>query len=231
MNGWLDLLLGSDFGDTLSTPETLLFALLLSFTLGHAIGWVYMWSHDSLSYSKTFVVSLTVLPVIVALMMLLMSASILVAFGLLAVFAVVRFRNVLKDTRDTTFVMWVIVEGMAVGTLRYSSAVIGMLFVAVVLLYLRTTAFGSRHRHDAVLSLKLTGDLAGGLSNLKDILQRHTLRTQLTSERRMTDEGVDLSYRLQLRDPARSDEMQWDLRQAAGVESVSFYLQEDETEL
>jgi hypothetical protein len=231
MNEWTDLLLRSDFGNATASIEVVLLALLLSFTIGHVIAWVYMWTHDALSYSRTFVTSLAVIPVIVSLMMILMASGLLVAFGLLAVFAVVRFRNVLKDTRDTTFVLWVIVEGLAVGTMRYSSAVIGLIFVALVLLYLRITNFGSRHRYDAVLSLQLTGDLAAGLAELKAVLERYATQSLLTSERRLTDEGLDLSYRLQLRDPRRSEELQWALRQAAGIEHVSFYLHEGESEI
>ena len=149
VNNWFDLVLHSDMGGSAGSPETIAFILLLSFVVGHLIAWVYMWTHQVLSYSQTFVASIVVLPPIVAMMMSLMSGSIVVAFGLLAVFAVVRFRNVLKDTRDTSFVLWAIVEGMSVGTMRYTSAVIGVLFIGLVLLYLRTTSFGSRHRFDA----------------------------------------------------------------------------------
>ncbi|MBS3820584.1 MAG: DUF4956 domain-containing protein [Phycisphaerae bacterium] len=230
-NEWIDLVFRSDVGMAASSPEGILLILLLSFTIGQVVGWIYMWSHDSLSYSKTFVASLAVIPVIVAMMMQLMSSSIVVAFGLLAVFAVVRFRNVLKDTRDTTFILWVIVEGMAVGTLRYSTAVIGLLFVAVVLLYLRVTAFGSRRRFDATLSLRLTGDLAEGWPQLREVLRRHALRSQLASERPLANEGVDLSYHVQLRNPARGDEMQSDVQRLAGVEHVSFYLRSDDGEI
>ena len=35
--------------------------------------------------------------------MMLLAGNLLVAIGLLSVFAMIRFRNVLKDTRDTTF--------------------------------------------------------------------------------------------------------------------------------
>ena len=113
VNNWFDLVLHSDLGGSAGSPETIAFILLLSFVVGHLIAWVYMWTHQVLSYSQTFVASIVVLPPIVAMMMSLMSGSIVVAFGLLAVFAVVRFRNVLKDTRDTSFVLWAIVEGMS----------------------------------------------------------------------------------------------------------------------
>ncbi len=190
-----------------------------------------MWTHRALSYSQSFVASLAVVPVIIALMMLLMAGSIVIAFGLLAVFAVVRFRNVLKDTRDTTFVLWAIMEGLAVGTERYSTALAGALGVAAVYLYLSLTAFGSRLRHDAVLSLQLTGDLTSGAAALKRILKRHSTREQLASERELSDEGLQLSYRLLLRDPHRIDELRSELTQAAGIERISLHVREDEVEI
>ena len=100
MSHWTNLLLFSDY-DSVGSPERVLFLLLLAFVIGQTIGWTYMWTHRVLSYSQTFTSSLVVLPVLVSLMMMLMSGSIVIAFGLLSVFAVVRFRNVLKDTRDT----------------------------------------------------------------------------------------------------------------------------------
>ena len=80
-----------------------------------AIGWLYQVTHRTMSYSQTFVSSLVVMPPLVALMMHLMAGNMVIAFGLLAVFAIVRFRNVLKDTRDTTFILWAIIEGVSVG--------------------------------------------------------------------------------------------------------------------
>ena len=47
----------------------------MSFVVGQTIGWVYMWTHKVLSYSQTFVASLVILPIIVALMMSLRCAT------------------------------------------------------------------------------------------------------------------------------------------------------------
>jgi hypothetical protein len=231
MNDFIRFVFEGDAGLTGYSVETTLFVVLLSFVIGQFVGWVYMWTHRSLSYSQTFVASLVVVPVIVALMILLMSGSIAVAFGLLAVFAVVRFRNVLKDTRDTVFILWAIMEGLAVGTQRFSTAAVGAVGVAAILLYLRVTAFGSRLRYDAVLTLQLTGDLAGALARLKSILHCHSLRVQVTGERRLTDAGLDLSYRLLLRDPSRKDELRFELQQSKDMENVSLYMREDESEI
>ena len=227
---WLDML---RFGDpAASAPiETVVLSLLMAFILGQIIGWVYMATHTTPSYSSSFVASLVVLPVIVSLMLILMAGSLFIAFGLLAVFAVVRFRNVLKDTRDTTYVMWAIVEGMAVGTFRYSTALVGAACVVLVLLYLWLTEFGVRHRFDAALSVSVPVDVAGTREKLEQILYRFSDRTILTGERLSVDARNILSYRLLLRDPARRGELRAELASAGDVQELSFYLQEDEAEL
>jgi hypothetical protein len=225
--------------NTLARPDwpgapdgrTVLFMLLLAFTTGMFIGFVYMWTHEALSYSRTFVGALAVMPVIVAMLMASMSGSLLVAFGLLAVFGVVRFRNVLKDTRDTSYILWVIMEGLAIGTTRFSTAAISAVGIGLAFLVLRAMNFGVRNRYDAVLSLRITGDVAARMEVLKSILRRHATRLNLASERRTTTDGTDLSYRLLLRDTARSSELQSELAGTEGLQNVSVYLHEDEAEI
>ena len=51
---------------------------------------------------------------VVSLVMYVIGNSIITAFGLLGALALIRFRNVLKDTRDTVFVFIALVVGMAV---------------------------------------------------------------------------------------------------------------------
>jgi hypothetical protein len=228
MNTFVDMIF---HGNPTSASDwiSILMTMSLSLVLGHLIAWLYMFTHTGLSYSRTFVGSLMVLPVVVSLVMLLMTGNLMIAFGLLAIFAVVRFRNVLKDTRDTVFVLWAIVEGMAVGTGLFSTAIMGCLFICLVFAYMRLTAFGIRHRYDVMLSLQWGGDDPAKAA-LDPLLRRHAARTQLVSQR--GDQGeLDLSYRLLLRDPTRSDELLTELQALTGVEHASLYLREDESEI
>jgi hypothetical protein len=220
-------------GDTSTSPpvETIMLSLLMAFVIGQIIAWIYMATHATPSYSSSFVASLVVLPVIVSLMMILMAGSLMIAFGLLAVFAVVRFRNVLKDTRDTTYVLWAIVQGMAVGTFRYSTALVGAACIALVLLYLWMTQFGVRRRFDAALSLAVPTNSPEIRQRIDQILHRFSDRTKLTGERQSPDARSMLTYRLLLRDPRRRDEMRSELAKAGDVQELSFYLQDDESEV
>ena len=229
----------SDFFNSFARPDwpgspdlrTLLLMIVLGFSLGLLIGFVYMWTHEALSYSRTFVGALAVLPLIMAMMMAAMFGSLLVAFGLLAVFGVVRFRNVLKDTRDTSFILWAIVEGLAVGTTRFSIALMAAAGISAAFLLVRLISFGTRQRYDAVLSFRVTGDFQAQMARVRQVLDRHARRLDLASERRTTTEGADLTYRLLLRDPGRSSELREELASQSGLQNVAVYMHEDEAEI
>ena len=232
MNDWVSILLNSDYGPTfVGGTTTIVFIMFLAFAIGHFIGYVYMWTHEAISYSRTFVASIAVLPVIIAVMMVVMAGNLLIAFGLLAVFGVIRFRNVLKDTRDTTFILWTVMEGLTVGTMRFSTALLGALGVGAVFLYLRLTSFGTRHRYDAVVTLRVSGDLLTNGRNLRQLLGYHATNARLINERRANDGGVDMAYRVLLRDPGRVDELQAVLLQTEGLANVSVFMHDDEAEI
>ena len=229
MQDFLDFFSTGSMGRGLASPESMLLILLLSFAMGQLVAWVYMWTHSGLSYSRMYVASLVVLPVIVSLVMSMMSNNLAVAFGLLAVFSVVRFRNSLKDTRDTAFVLWVIILGMACGLMLFSVAVMGCLFVGLVFLYLRVTHFGMRHRFDVVLNIQC-GD-SGASARLTPLFRRHFSRTILATERGDDQGGVDLSYRGLMRDPSRSSDLLSEIKSVEGVKFASLYMREDESEV
>jgi hypothetical protein len=231
MDGLLDNLIGNDLaGGAVGGVQTALLVLLMAFVIGHVVSWVYMWTHSGMSYSQMFTASLLVMPVLVALVMVLMASNVLIALGLLAVFAMIRFRNVLKDTRDTTFVLWAIAEGVACGTLRFGIAVTAAVTLSLIFVYLRLTSFGGRHRYDVILSLEWAGG-GDSTASLRPILRRHSLRANLASQHDLDAEKVDLSYRLLLRDPSRSRELLRELEQTQGVARVSLFHRSDEAEV
>ncbi|MEO6243845.1 MAG: DUF4956 domain-containing protein [Opitutaceae bacterium] len=146
-------------GDHASSPtsfQALIIAIALAYLFGQMIAWVYVYTHSGVSYSRSFVVSLIVLPVLVALVLMVMANNLITAFGLIAVFAVVRFRNVLRDTLDTCYVLAVIILGTACGTQKFSSAIVGGLAVSGLFIFLWMTASGTRSRFDLILNLRWT---------------------------------------------------------------------------
>lgn len=227
----IEWLIGGDHAASPLNLRAMLLSLLLAFLSGQLIAWVYMLTHVGLSYSRSFVNSLILMPVIVSLVMTVLSNNLVTAFGLMAVFAIVRFRNILRDTMDTTYVLAVIVIGMGCGTQKFTSAAVGTLLTALILAYLWFTSFGTRNRYDMILNLHWARPL-NDLPDLSRFLQRHALRAHCASQR--ADEGgqgADISYRLLLRDPRRSEDLVAELRALTGVSRVTSMKAEEESEL
>lgn len=221
------------FGDVAPAPTdmpSLVLSILLSFLCGHAMAFCYMKTHSGMSYSKTFVSALLIIPVLTALVMCVLNNNLITAFGMMAVFAIVRFRNVLRDTLDTVYILCSLFIGMASGTQKYSTAVIGTGAVLFILIYIYVTSFGSRNRYDLILNLHWEG-ASTDLSPLLQLINRYSSKTTVASQRSVDGvQGMDLSYRLLLRDPNRTNELLGNLRNYEGVSWVSTVKAEDESE-
>jgi hypothetical protein len=228
---WLGWFFQGDYGSAPANWPAMFLGLLIAFAGGQIIAWVYMLTHSGLSYSRSFVNALIVMPMITCLVMMVLSNNLVTAFGMMAVFAIVRFRNILRDTLDTSYVLIVIVLGMASGTQKYASAVLGVALSSLAMLYLWYTSFGSRHRYDLIVNLHWAR--AGKeLEDLRRVLDRHSWKAHLASQRSHEGyEGTDLSYRLLLRDSNRVEDLLTELRQVTGVSRVTSMLAEDESEL
>lgn len=230
-NSFFSGLAHGDYGMAPTNFPSLALGLLLAFAMGHIMAWVYMLTHSGLSYSRSFVNALVVMPTIVAVVMNVLSNNLVTAFGMMAVFAIVRFRNILRDTLDTTYILTVLVIGMACGSQKFTTAVIGCGLMAIAMLYLWTTSFGSRHRYDVIVNLHWARPIAE-LQELTRTLNRHSRRTFCASQRSHEGyEGTDLSYRLLLRDSGRMEEMLTELRSTTGVSRVTSMQAEDESEV
>jgi Ca2+/Na+ antiporter len=175
--------------------------------------------------------ALILMPTIVALVMNVLANSLILAFGMMAVFAIVRFRNILRDTLDTVYVLSSIVLGMACGSQKFTTALAGCALLVFAMLYLWMSMYGSRHRYDLIVNLHWARPLSE-LEELKKLLQRHS-RSHICASQRSHEgyEGTDLSYRVLLRNPAGVDLLVSELRETDGVSRVTSMQSEDESEL
>ncbi len=220
-----------DIGSAPTSVHILLLALVLSYLFGQLFAWVYVITHSGVSYSRSFVVSLIVLPVLVSLVLMVMANNLVTAFGLIAVFAVIRFRNALRDTLDTCYVLSVIILGTGCGTQKFATAVVGALALSGLMIFLWMTASGTRHRFDLILNLRWMRS-AEELGTVRHLLERHSLKVHVANQHFGSGmEGSDLSYRVLLRDPSRVAELLAELADVPGVDRVSSVQAADESEI
>src|SRR5216117_3545074 len=228
MNDWL---IHSDYASAPLNIATLVSSVVLAFLIGQTIAWVYMLTHTGLSYSRSFVNSLIVIPMIVTLVMTVMANNLVTAFGMMAVFAIVRFRNILRDAFDSTYILWSLAMGMACGTQRFPVAIVGCLLTGAAIFYLRVTSFGTRHRYDTIINMHWSLPLSD-LGELRNLLHRHSRKAICASQRSHEGyEGTDLSYRLLMRDPDRLEDLLTELRGLQGVSRVTGLKAEEESEV
>jgi len=209
------------------TAENVLLSLVLAFVLGQILAWVYYFTHSGLSYSKAFVQSLVLVTVVVAMVMAVIGNNIVTAFGLMGALAIIRFRNVLKDTRDIVFIFCALVVGMAAGTQRYAIAIAGTILLSLIALYLYLVSFGSRRPHNGFLRFSLPGHI-GPDHPIPVILKRFCGSFTLISAQ---DTGfgsplVEYAYQLMIRSARKNEQMLAELGKIEGIENVSLTMQE-----
>jgi uncharacterized membrane protein YhiD involved in acid resistance len=208
------------------SPEDIVLSLLLAFVLGQVLAWVYYFTHSGLSYSRTFVQSLILITVVVAMVMAVIGNNIITAFGLMGALAIIRFRNIIKDTRDVAFIFCSLVIGMATGSQRYGIAIVGTIILTLIVLYLHLTGFGTHQPHNGFLTFRLPGQIEPG-HPLLDVLKRFCTRFTLISVQNGGFEGpAEYSYQLMIRNAAKNEQMLAELEKIQGIENVTLTMQE-----
>ncbi|MFC1738083.1 DUF4956 domain-containing protein [Planctomycetota bacterium] len=227
MEGIWQILEGTPLTGGLFTPENVLLSLLLAFVLGQVIAWVYYFTHTGLSYSRTYVQSLVLVTVVVAMVMAVIGDNIIRAFGLMGALAIIRFRNVVKDTRDIVFIFCSLVVGMAAGSQRYFIAVIGTVVLCFIAIYLHLSRFGTHQPHNGFLRFTLLTHL-GPRHPIPGILKRFCSSFTLISAQDSgpTQTGVEYSYQLMVRNAKKNELMLSELQSIEGISNVNLTMQE-----
>lgn len=116
--------------------EQIILNILVAVILGGVIYLSYYFTHAGGVYSKKFNVSLITLTVLTATVMTVIGNNIALSLGMVGALSIVRFRTAIKDSRDTTYILWTIIVGICCGVGDYVVACVGSGVVFLVLLVL-----------------------------------------------------------------------------------------------
>lgn len=209
------------------SPESVLLSLLLAFVLGQSLAWVYYATHVGLSYSRSFVQSLILITVVVAMVMAVIGNNIVTAFGLMGALAIIRFRNIVKDTRDMAFIFCALVIGMAAGSQRFTIAITGAAVLMSIVLYLRIASFGAFHATNGFLRFD-ADESARGNDEITTTLRRYcTAFTLVSTQQAMTPDASEYSYELVIRDRADNANLVTAIQDITGVSNVQLSMHEE----
>ena len=159
-------------------PPEIITNLILSFILGVVISVTYKKTHKGLSYSQSFMITNIFICVIVAMVIMIIGNNLARAFALVGALSIVRFRTVIKDTKDIAFIFWSLAAGMGAGTGSYFLSIVGTIFLVLIAVVLFKTNFGSIYKSEFILQfryLKSKEDQSEYSKQLNDYASTHTL--------------------------------------------------------
>lgn len=222
-----------DFFNPATGPsaKAALLSLLLAFVLGQAVAVVYIWTFRGMSYSRSFVVTITVGGIVAAMLMLAINNSIAAGLGIAGSLAIIRFRTAMRDPRDMVFVFAALGAGIAAGLRAWGPAVAGTALFCVVAVVLTWTEFGSQQRFDGLLRLQLPVT-ADAEQEIATVLRRTTRRFALVTLREVA-QGEAMQYAYQVRLPAHAarGELVRAVEAIRGASDVSLLLQDPTLEI
>lgn len=206
---------------------SLTLSLLLAFVLGQLLAWTYYFTHSGLSYSRAFVQSLVIITVIVSMVMSTIAGSFVIAVGLMGALSIIRFRNIIKDTRDIAFIFSALVIGMAAGSQRYIIAIVGALSICIIIVYLHFSEFGSHRPHNAFLKFRFSGYIDSRHPIVK-ILKKFCGNYALISSQGGDPDNamVEYAYQVMLKNVTKNEQMLSELHNIEGIQNVNLTVQE-----
>ena len=214
----LDTALNSVFGTAESLVASVstidfLVCCLSSIVLGAAVAAIYMFRH---TYSKNFVVTLALLPLIVQMVITLVNGNLGAGIAVMGVFNLVRFRSIPGSAKDIGSVFLAMAIGLATGMGFIVLAVLFTVIVAVVNVVYVLTPFGKQKEPEKTLKITIPEDLEyDGVFD--DVLARYTDEHELV-EVQTTNMGslFLLEYAVHMKAPGMEKRMIDEVRRLNG---------------
>jgi len=195
-----------------------LFAALLT---GLFIGYVYRKTHRGLSYSQSLVITLVLMCLIVCSVMMVIGSNLARAFALVGALTIVRFRTVVKDTRDTAFIFFALTEGIACGTANIRLALLSTIFISLVAWLLARTNYGSMMQSEFILRFRYDRE-GGGEEQYVELIRRFSRNSTLIHVEPAGDgRYLVLTYDIRLTPGTTPAVLATSLNALVGVDSVN----------
>lgn len=154
-----------------------LLAMLLATLLSLIITKVYQITFNGERYSQAFVHTIIMMSVVVSVVMNVVSGNAGVAFGLFAVFSLIRFRSAVTNAKDIAYIFFGLCVGMTSGLFQFKLAIVLTLFASLVFYLLYKFNYG-QGRDTQILKVTVPENL--NHENLfDDVLAEKTVQYEL----------------------------------------------------
>ena len=127
------------FTDTAVDPAMMMLAIGVSLLLGLVIAKVYQFKTV---YSKSFVMSLALLPTLIAIVIFLVNGSLGAGVAVMGAFSLIRFRSAPGGAKELVSIFLVMTIGIAIGMGYLVFATVVTLIMSLAMLLLEVVNFG-----------------------------------------------------------------------------------------
>ncbi len=201
--------------------ETVILVLLIAFLVSLIIFITYKNTYSGVLYNPRFNVSLIMITMITTIVMVVIGSNISVSLGMVGALSIIRFRTAVKDPRDTAFIFWAVVSGLACGTQNYTIVIAGSIIICLILFLFKKIAT-SDNKH--VLIIKGT-DIS--ISTLEETLQE-LIKDYKSKGKYHTKKTTELIYDVKLKDKD-SAELIKKISKIDGVDTINIVASNTDT--
>lgn len=196
-------------------------AIFLSFILTTIIAVLYKKTHTGARYSQSFVQTIIIMGVTVAVVMIVIGNNVAVAFGMVGAFSIIRFRSAMSDPKDIAFIFFGMATGISCGLGFYILAIIFTVSLSILILILYVLDFGKSATSKKRLTITVPENLHDE-STFDKILSKH-LKSFALSSIETTNLGtmIQLVYVVQNKEGVKDKQLMDELRQVNGNLKVS----------
>ena len=143
------------------------------------------------------------------------------AFALVGALSIIRFRTVVKDTKDTAYIFWSLAAGMASGTGSYFLALSGTIIISIIALILHHTNFGSFIKSEFILQFVLGKEDKKTSEKYNDLLKKFTNSyTLLSSENSLDGKSIKMNFDLIMKEEKNQTELIRKLSEIKGLSEI-----------
>lgn len=208
-----DLIFGSIMESGSMTGAAFLIATLCSLAIGCFIAFMYTIKNH---YSKSFIITLALLPAIVQMIIMLVNGNIGAGVAVAGTFSLVRFRSAPGSGKEITSIFLAMAAGLATGMGYIGLAALFTVIITLANLILSSMDFKGSAPEEKTLKITVPESLDyEGIFD--DIFSRYTDRAEL-EEVRTSGMGslYKLTYKIVLRQKASTKGMIDEIRQRNG---------------
>ncbi|MGN0604958.1 MAG: DUF4956 domain-containing protein [Oscillospiraceae bacterium] len=125
------------------TTHQVIICTLSAIILGFMICLTYMFTHRKSGYTQSYVLTMVMLPAIIAIIIMLVGNNMAKAFSLAGAFSLIRFRSAPGDPADISYIFFSLAVGLACGMGYVAFGFIFLLILGVIMILLNHFKFGT----------------------------------------------------------------------------------------